>query len=186
MTWIIKLLRIKVNDSQEEIWSDDELQTYLDMHRRRLNRVKLACDGNSQVFQGNYGLLEGCPDDGMGTSTDWSGTGDPTDVINIWSGTDEGAAAETPDSFNLVAGTFIFDSRRDDEPYYMDGYAYDLEAAIAECLEQLAMDLNRAKRWSRGIIGHTHYDLMEMAERHRKLAGFGKARLIGKYDDSPR
>ena len=117
----------------------------------------------------------------MGTSTDWSGTGDPTDVINIWDHTGEDATAKTPDSFNLIAGTFIFDSRQDDESYYVDGYAYDLEAAIAECLEQLAMDHLRAKQWGRGTIRYTHYDLMQMAKRHRKLAGFGKARLIGKY-----
>ena len=181
MTYIIRLLRLKVNDSQDDIWDDDELQSYLDMSRRRLDRVKLTCDEDSQVFQCQYGLLEGGPDDGIGTSADWSGAGVPTDAINIWNDAGQGATAQTPDSFSLVAGTFVFHSRQDDEPYFIDGYTYDLEASIAECLEQLAMDLNRAKQWSRGSIGHTHYDLMEMAERHRKLAGFSKARIVGKY-----
>ena len=181
MTWIVALLRLKVNDSQANIWTDDELQTYLDMHRRRLNRVKLTCDESLQVFQCSYGLLEGHPDDGVGTSVDWSGTGAPTDVINIWNDSGKDATARTPDSFNLIAGTFTFDSRQDSEPYCIDGYTYDLEAVIAECLEQLAMDHNRAKQWGRGVVDYTHYDLMEMAERHRKLAGFGKSRLMGKY-----
>lgn len=150
MTWIIKLLRLKVNDSQEDIWNDDELQNYLDMHRRRLRRVKLTRDESLQVFQCSYGLLEGSPDHGVGTAIDWSGAGIPTDIINIWNGAGEDATGKTPDSFNLIAGTFAFDSRRDDEPYYIDGYTYDLEAAIAECLEQLAMDHNRAKQWGQG------------------------------------
>ncbi|MFC1719312.1 hypothetical protein ACFL6S_37025 [Candidatus Poribacteria bacterium] len=120
MTYIIKLLRLKVNDSQEDIWDDDQLQTYLDIHRRRLDRVKLTCDRSSQVFQCQYGLLEGEPDDGIGTSADWSGAGVPTDVINVWNNAGESATAKTPDSFNLISGTFVFDSRQDDEPYSVD------------------------------------------------------------------
>lgn len=152
-------------------WSDDELQDYLDMHRQYISREELGCDPDDQTYQSSYTLLEG-------DASTWSGTGDPTDAINIWDSADEDGTAYTPDDFNLKSGTFIFDEEQDELTYYLDAYTYDLEAAIAECLEQLAMDQNKAQQWSRGSVSWKPYDLMKMAEYHRGYSGASKARLI--------
>lgn len=170
MADLITLLRTKVNDTDESIWTDDQLQTYLDMHRKRIRRERLTQDIDNQVYRSQYTLLEGDADT-------WTGAGDPTDVLNIWEDSGSDADEVTPDSWNLTDGTFIFDSEQDSTPYYLDCFTYDLHAAIAECLEQLAMDENKAKQWGRGGVNYTPYDLMQMAEYHRKRVG-GKARLI--------
>ena len=52
---------------------------------------------------------------------------------------------------------------------------------MAECLEQLAMDPDKAREWSRGGVKYTHYDLMEMAKYHRSLAGVRGATIVKTY-----
>ncbi|HGJ65328.1 TPA: hypothetical protein ENS27_08070 [bacterium] len=71
---------------------------------------------------------------------------------------------------NLLDGTFTF-TEQQGCIYYLDAKSYNIHGAIAECLEQLAMDQNRAKAWNRGSVSYTHYDLMEMAQYHRAFTG---------------
>ena len=74
-----------------------------------------------------------------------------------------------PDWWNLVNGEFGWDADHDDD-VYLDGTAFLINGAIAECMDQLAMDSSKAKAWSRGSVSYTQYDLLEMAKYHRKLA----------------
>ena len=68
-----------------------------------------------------------------------------------------------------------------DSDHYLDGRSYNLHGAIAECLEQLAMDQNKARQWSRGAVRYNHYDLMEMARHHRSLAGARGTTIVRTY-----
>jgi len=168
---IITHLRGKVNDPNDLFWTDDELQVFLDLHRTRLSRVELKPDPDEQVFESGYTMLEG-------STVTWSGSGDPTEVINIWDGRDDDSTYKTPDSYNLVSGTFTFDDEQTQQPYYLDGWSYSIAGAIAECMEQLAMDQNKAKTWSRGGVSYTYQDFMDMGKYWRRAAGTTKGRMI--------
>jgi hypothetical protein len=133
-------------------WTDDQLQSYLDMHRVHIRREPLMKDVDERVYWSKFGMLE--------------------DAVVLWD-SDSANATEVPSSTytaNLVDGTFTFSEEQDGD-YYLDGKSYNLHGAIAECLEELAMDVNRAREWQRGGVRYSHYDLMEMAKYHRSLAG---------------
>ena len=152
MVWLIAFLRTKVNDTGLSIWLDDELQNYLDMHRIHLVKEPLAYDPSAKIYRSGYGMLEA--------------------DSSLWDSNLPGAIEINNSKYtaNLIDGTFGFEISQDCT-YYLDAKSYDIHGAIAECLEQLAMDQNRAKTWNRGSVSYTHYDLMEMAQYHRNLTG---------------
>ena len=172
MAHIISHLRLKINDTGSTIWTDDdELQVFLDLHRQRVNRKKLDVDPDWQVFEGRFTMLEG-------STSSWSGAGDPEDVINVWDRPGQAGTYKTPTSYNLVSGTFNFDSKQTLQPYYLDALSYNINGAIAECYEQLASDQSRAKAWSRGGVSYTYDGFMDMAKRFKQMAGADKGRLV--------
>ena len=162
MVWLISFFRVKINDTDSSIWTNDELQNYLDMHRFHVVREPLAYDLNEQVYYSTFGMLEA--------------------DVSLWDGK-QSNCNEIPNSeytVNLVDGTFKFANSQDGR-YYLDAKSYNIHGAIAECLEQLAMDQNRAKAWSRGSVLYTHYDLMEMARYHRNLIGSRSTSIVRTY-----
>jgi hypothetical protein len=48
-------------------------------------------------------------------------------------------------------------------------------------MEQLAMDQDKAREWSRGGVRYSHYDLMEMAKYHRSLVGTRGTTIVKRY-----
>lgn len=163
--------RFRVYLTERFTWTDDELQVFLDLHRRRLDRIKLDTDRDWQVFQARFTMLEG-------SVVTWSGAGDPEEVINIWDRPGRDATFKAPTSFNLTAGTFNFDSEQNTQPYYLDGYSYSINGAMAECFEQLASDQSRAKQWERGGVRYTYDSFLDMAKRWRAMSGPDKGRLV--------
>ncbi len=162
MEWLIHFLRRKVNDTESEIWTDEQLQDYLDMWRININRERLKVGSDGYTYYSSYGMLES--------------------DVKLWDGAD-GSANEIPGNkyvSNLVDGVFTFFSKMDTN-CYLDGKSYNIHAGIAECLEQLAMDQNKARSWSRGAVSYTHYDLMEMAKYHRNLAGIRDVSIMKTY-----
>ena len=162
MTWLITLFRVKVNDTDETIWTDDQLQDNLDMHRVHVRREFLMKDADETVYYSKFGMFE--------------------DDVVVW---DSGSADATQISsgeysVNLIDGVFTF-TEEQGEDYYLDGKSYNLHGAIAECLEQLAMDPNKAQEWQRGAVKYTHYDLMEMAKYHRSLSGARSMTIVKTY-----
>jgi hypothetical protein len=167
MVWLISFLRAKINDTDSSIWTDDELQNYLDMHRIHIVRERLSVplnqgSLNKQVYYSSFGMLEA--------------------DVSLWSSS-QSDSNEIPNSnytVNLVDGTFEFVNSQSDG-YYLDAKSYNIHDTIAECLEQLAMDQNRAKAWGRGSVAYTHYDLMEMAKYHRNLVGSRNTGVVRTY-----
>ena len=172
MVWLISFLRVKINDTDSSIWVDDELQNYLDMHRIHIVREPLSAplsQGNSNeqaYYYSTFGMLES--------------------DVSLWD-SKQSNSNELPNlnyTVNLVDGTFKFLdplSREQGNRYYLDAKSYNIHGAIAECLEQLAMDQNRAKTWSRGSVAYTHYDLTEMAKYHRNLIGLKNTGIVRTY-----
>lgn len=157
--------------SEKYTWTDNELQVFLDLHRRPLNRTKLDVDPDSQVFEARLTMIEG-------STVTWSGAGDPEDRINIWDRPGRDATAKTPTSWNLASGTFVFDSEQTSQPYYIDGYSYSINGAMAEGMDQLAVDPDRAQSWRRGSVSYTYQDFFDIAGSLRKSAGTDKGRLV--------
>ncbi len=160
--WLIDFLRVKINDIESLVWTDDDLQNYLDMHCIHLIREPLLCDPEYKLYYSNFGMLEA--------------------DVSLWDSKLAGAneIPNTSYTSNLVEGTFRFansQSRR----YYMDAKSYNIHGAIAECMEQLAMDQNRAKAWNRGSVEFTHYDLMEISRYHRQLCGIQNTKMVRSY-----
>lgn len=158
MAQLIALLRVKVNDTGSAIWTDDQLEDYLDMHRAHIRRELLSKEVDEKQFWSTYELLEG-------VAATWD---DDATIIKMWDSDASAATAVTPDDFNLIDGSFGFDDAQSGS-YYLDARTHDLHGAIAECMEQLAMDSTKAKQWSRGGVSYTQYDFMEMGKYHRNL-----------------
>jgi hypothetical protein len=163
MVWVISFLRTKMNDNDLSIWTDDELQNYLDMHRIHIVREPLSYEPSAKVYQSSFGMLEA--------------------DASLWDSNLPNAKEIINSNYiaNLADGTFNFTSVQNGT-YYLDAKSYNIHGAIAECLEQLAMDQNKAKAWSRGSVTYTHYDLMEMAQYHRNLSGLRNTDLLRTYN----
>ncbi len=160
--WLVDFLRVKMNDVELSIWSDDELQNYLDMHCIHVIREPLAYALDQKLYYSKFVMLEA--------------------DVSLWD-SDLPEAMEIPNSAyisNFVNGTFKF-SQSQSGRYYMDAKSYNIHGAIAECLEQLAMDQNRAKAWNRGSVEFTHYDLLEMSRYHRGLVGLQDTSISRTY-----
>lgn len=52
---------------------------------------------------------------------------------------------------------------------FLDKNDQDEHGVIAECMEDLAANPEKARRWDPEGVKYTHYDLMKMAEYHRRL-----------------
>jgi hypothetical protein len=160
--WLVDFLRVKMNDMESSIWSDDELQNYLDMHCVHVIREPLTNAPDQKLYYSNFGMLEA-------DASLWdSNLSEAMEITN---------SIYSP---NFVDGTFRF-SQSQSGRYYMDAKSYNTHGAIAECLEQLAMDQNRAKAWNRGSVEFTHYDLLEMSRYHRGLAGLQNTSVSRTY-----
>lgn len=167
MSWIIATLREKIFDRDATIWNDDQLQLRLDTHRTYIDMEKLNYTIGSGIYRSSYMYLEGLP-------TEWSGSGNKLEVINLWK--DIGATSYVvPNKFNLVDGIFIFEADQGD--LYLTGYSYDIYLTISDILLELANDPDAMINWSRGNVSITYYNLLDLSERYRNLSLIG-ARII--------
>ncbi len=146
--------------TSKRIWTDEELQDLLDLHRIHVRRELLAKDADGKTYYSNYSMFE--------------------DDVTLWDGISSNSAIVLPSSSNMVDGTFSFDTAQD-RNYYLDGKSYNIHNTIAECMEQLAMDPNRARAWERGGVKYTHYDFLEISKYHRNLAGIKSTKAIRVY-----
>lgn len=146
--------------TSKRIWTDEELQDILDLNRIHVRRELLTKDSDRKKYYSQYGMFE--------------------DDVILWDSVTSNAKIVSPSSSSLVDGTFVFDTEQNGV-YYLDGKSYNIHGAIAECMEQLAMDPNRARAWERGGVKYTQYDLFEMSKYHRNLAGTRTAKTIRTY-----
>ena len=174
MQWIISTLRQRIFDTDSSIWTDDQLQIRLDTHRAYVDYELLVSDVSRRIFRSSYKFLEGL-------SSEWSGSGSHTDVINIWSDVANGIYV-TPYSFNLIDGIFIFNKRIDNN-LYLTAYSYDLYLTISDMLLELANDPEIMVKWSRGNVSVSYYSLLDLSERYRSLSLIG-ARIIASKEQN--
>lgn len=145
----------------QRIWSDDELQNYLDKSSVFIGdniREKLARNVAYTRYFSKFDTFE------------WA---------TLYNTDDESGVAVTPTTSNLVKGEFTFTIAQDEE-IYLEGMCYNIYAAAAECLEELAGDPNRSSSWSRGGISHRSQDPLELAQYYRRLAHGGRSVVLNK------
>ncbi|MBD3181049.1 hypothetical protein GF312_02085 [Candidatus Poribacteria bacterium] len=144
------------------VWSDAELQNILDMHRIHIIRERLNHGADGETYYSRYSMLE--------------------DNVKIWDGRHTSSTEISSDKYtvNLIDGAFTLPNTSWEE-YYLDAVSYNIHGAVAECMEQLAMDPNKAKSWDRGSVKYTHYDYLEMARHHRGLSGIRSTAIRRTY-----
>jgi len=175
--WLISELRRMANDTGEDVWTDNELQKILDRNRVHIRRELLQEDVDEERFFSRFSNLEGTYAYSTEANAEWD---DNADIIKIWDSDSGDATAIVPDNWNLVDGTFTFDSEQDDA-CYLDAISYNLNGAAAECFEQLAADRTRAHQWARGGASHTVTSFLELAKYFRSLAGLRSTTVVRTY-----
>lgn len=134
----------------QRIWTNDELEDYLDRHR-----VFVGGDQAREKLSFNVG------------KTRYASQFDSFEWVILYSGSTTSSTI-TPDSSNLVAGEFTFTSAQSAE-LYLEGHSYNILLAAAECLEELAADPSRPYQWSRGGVTQRSQSPFELAQSYRKL-----------------
>lgn len=146
----------------QRIWSDDELQNYLDRYRIFIGdgeiREKLRNDTSFKRFLSDYDTFE------------WA---------TLYDGDGSSDAEVTPTTSNLVNGEWTF-STAQSSSLYLEGHAYRIALAAAECLEDLAGDPSRSSQWSRGGVSHKSQDPLELAKYYRYMTSGIKSLSIVK------
>jgi len=143
----------------QRIWSDDELQNYLDRHRVFIGsplREELKRDNLYKRYLSDFDTFE------------WA---------DIYTTQDSTGTEVTPTASNLIAGEFTFTTAQDKE-LYLEGHICDIYLSAAECLEELAGDPSRSSQWSRGGVSHTSQNVLELAKYYRYMSGGVQSRKI--------
>ncbi len=150
----------------QRIWTNDELEDYLDRHR-----VFVGGNEAREKLTFNVG------------KTRYASQFDTFEWVTLYSG-DTTTGTVTPDSSNLVAGEFTFTSSQSIE-IFLEGHSYNILLAAAECLEELAADPSRPYQWSRGGVTQRSQDPMKLAQSYRNLgSGMQSMQFIKTYGGS--
>ncbi len=168
MAYIITHLRLQINDKSSAVWDDDELQNYLDLYSGVIRRELLAPDVDRRQFASKRQMLEGTDPFDTDAGAAWD---DDRNIIKLWNSSGSNATAVIPDEWNLVKGLFVFDAEQSTN-IYLDGFAYyNMHGAIADAMDSLSMDAGKATSWTRGGVSYTFQNILDLADRHRSLAG---------------
>lgn len=131
----------------QRIWSDDELQNYLDRHRVWVEREQLAHSVDMKRYFSSYRNFD-----------------EVTLYLDSYS-----SYTTVPMEANLVDGSFVFSTAQAGY-LYLSGWSYNIYLAAAECLEELAGDPSRAFSWSRGGVTQQTHKPLELAQYYRQFA----------------
>jgi len=177
LAYLITLLRQRINDADSDVWTDNELEKTLDLNRRIIRRKKLDASVDRLEFTIKFQLLEGTNAYSTEAGAAWD---DDRTIIKLWNSSASGATAITPDAWNLVDGVMRFTSEQT-EIVYMDAISYRIHGAIADSMEQIIMDPQKAKSWTRGGVTYTFQDLEKIVNHHRGLDGHTSPTVVRRY-----
>ena len=167
MSSLIDRVRRLVNDpaGADEVWTDDEIQEWLDAHRDEVIEVELAYA--TQLISGVTVVLEYAAEMG-----DWEDDAALTDA---------NGGTLTPDSENLVVGRWSFDTHQQ-PPIYLTGRSYDVYAAAADAMEARAAQVALAFDFSAdGATYHRSQQgeaLLRLAKQYRGRSRVTVARMV--------
>lgn len=140
----------------QRLWSDDDLQNYLDKHMIHVGLVErelLTHDAGYLIYISEYDSFE---------------------EATIYNSQLSSGTAVTPSTSNLVAGKWTFTSAQNKE-LYLYGVAHNIYAAAADLLFELAGDPSRAYQWSRGGVSQRSVSPLELANQYRYMAHGGQS-----------
>ena len=164
MAALIARLRLLVNDpvGASQIWSDDQLQDWLD--GQRTDVVRAALYYNWAIVAGANAVLNYFAETG-----DWESDAALSDV--------EGTTL-TPGAVNLLTGRWTFAAHQA-PPVYLTGQTYDLYAAAADVLEARAGQLAGAYDFTAdGATYHRSQQAAGLLALARQYRGRSRPRMI--------
>ena len=129
MADLITRVREIIDDTSSTHFTDLQVQAELDRRDVRLyiDRELLVVDTLEKLYRSNYENFEGDADT-------WSAA--PT--IEIYDTESTSGTAQTPDSYNLITGTFTYTSDQNDQTRYLTGWSYDIHRAAGRLFMLLA------------------------------------------------
>src|SRR5690606_31595054 len=130
MAALISHLRLLVHDpaGDDQTFSDDEIQTFLDQHQTEVRYLRLDPIDTIQSGGTVVTLAYRAP------------VGWWEDTVSLY---DRSYDELTPDSEDLQTGRWTFAAHQA-EPVYLTGYTYDLYGAAIDCLTAWAAQLKSA------------------------------------------
>lgn len=148
----------------QRIWTDDELQNYLDR-----SRIFVGVNNARELLQRSADYKR------------YISNFDTWEWATLYDSPDNTANTITPTASNLVVGEWTFTTAQTTD-LYVEGHCYNTYAASAECLEELAGDPSRSSSWNRGGISHKSQDPLQLAFYYRRLAHGGRSvQLVRTY-----
>lgn len=117
MADIITAVRVIIQDTAEDLFTDQQIQDELDKDDCRLyiDREILEVDTLQRTYTSYWNMFEG-------DRSTWSAA----DTIEIYADPGIGASAKPPDSFDLIGGIFVYTARQTDLSRYLTGWSYDI------------------------------------------------------------
>ncbi len=152
------LLEFEIGGSQR-IWTDDELETYLDKHRIFIGVEKREKLSNNAARTRYFSAFD---------TFEWA---------NLYTTADTAGTQVSGSTDNLIVGEFVF-STGQSQDLFLEGHAFNIYAAAAECLEELAGDPNRTTSWTRGSVSQEHESPLDLATYYRRIAHGGRQILL--------
>lgn len=180
MANLVGRLRRMVDDAPLDagavrVWTDDELQQFLDEHRIVFRHEILypqvystyVSIQTAKVYHSRYENLEEL-------------TTDDANVFRLYDAFSSDATGFTAD---YVTGAFTFDAEQLGKYYYLDGRDYDLNGAAAQCWAETAG--RTAKKYSLSHASGNSFSrsdwfehCLKMAEGHKKCARMKQVRAV--------
>ena len=167
MSALIDRVRRLVNDpaGADEIFTDDEVQDWLDAHRDEVIELELAYA--TQLVAGVTVVLEYAAEQG--------GWEDDAAL------TDANGATLTADALNLVVGRWTFNAHQQ-PPVYLTGRSYDVYAAAADAMEARAAQVALAFDFSADGASYSRSQqgeaLLRLAKQYRGRSRPTIARMV--------
>jgi len=129
-TTVTAYLRKLLDDTDETMFSDDELETLMSLHRVHVLYEWMEYDAEQKRF-----WVPGCR---------------CMSEASLWDSYDEDDQNElTPDSYSLMEGWFEFDTEQD-VPVYLKAVRYEIEAAAAAGWTIIASDKAKLTQYMSG------------------------------------
>ena len=150
MTWLITHLRHVASDADSSVWTDQQLQDYLDAHSRHVVRERMDHNADYTVYYSSGHFVES-------DQAIYDGVSETSTLIS-----------SSTYTANLVDGYYSF-STSQDISLYIDYTDYDITAAAYDCLISLMTNRNALDAWNRGGVQNSYMTLQVKLSELRKM-----------------
>lgn len=145
MTELISRFRLFRGDITSSVMTDSEVENIFDLNRKRLDKVILGSDSESQVFESPKKYVE---------------TG--------FTITDSAGDNVSADASSPVEGLFSFNAAQS-TPLRLQGYSHNLFLTLSLAYRAIVSDEDTWQRYERGEVELQKRDLLKMADNYERM-----------------